>query len=77
MQLIDLAYLDSKTLQYSPRLLIAAIMYLVLGRRFGQFTTEYIVSEISECNYNLFDSGIAFNEYFMSYLVTRLWFCFA
>lgn len=40
MQLIDCAALDIQTVQYKPKLLVFAFMYLILGRGFNQFKTK-------------------------------------
>ena len=38
MQLIDCTVLDIQTLQYKPRVLIASMMYILLGKYFKNFT---------------------------------------
>jgi hypothetical protein len=37
MQLLDFATLDIQTVQYQPKLVVCAFMYLVLGKEMGDF----------------------------------------
>jgi hypothetical protein len=40
MQFLDCATLDIQTVQYQPKLLVCAFMYLVLGNNMGIFTQD-------------------------------------
>jgi hypothetical protein len=68
MQLIDCALLEVDTLQYKPRPLIAAFMYIVIGKEFDQFTTEIIVERFPSSSLYLLDPTFAFNNLFSRYL---------
>jgi hypothetical protein len=68
MQLIDCCLLEVETLQYKPRPLIAAFMYIVIGKDFEQFTTEIIVERFPSSSLYLLDPNFAFNNLFARYL---------
>ena len=63
-QLIDFAYLEVQSLQYSTKTLVAAFMYLVLGRKVGRFTEKAITREVPHSSQYLFEDFTGFNDYF-------------
>lgn len=72
MQILDNILLDSQTLQYKPRVLIASLMYLILGKTFREFTLEQIIQEFPFTSNYLISNKIKFNLVFSSFLS----FCF-
>lgn len=69
MQIIDCAVLDIQTLQYKPRTLIAAFMYLTIGKHYKQFTVEQIYEEFPSSSLYLLDQEYAFNDLFGDFLL--------
>ena len=67
-QLIDCAILDIESLQYNPRTLLAAFMYLILGKHYRQFTVKEIVEDFSQSSLFLMNSKIALNGLFGEFL---------
>jgi hypothetical protein len=67
MQLLDTMLLNVSTLQYKQRTLVAAVMFLSLGRRLSIFTTDQIVSEFPESSLYVLDDKITFNSLFNSF----------
>ncbi len=55
MQLLDCATLDIQTVQYQPKLLVCAFIYLVLGHGMGIFTQEEIWREFPTSSLYLLD----------------------
>lgn len=68
MQLIDCCLLEVDTLQYKPRPLIAAFMYIVIGIEFDQFTTEIVVERFPSSSLYLLEPNFAFNNLFARFL---------
>ena len=69
MQLIDCSLLDSQTLQYKSRALIASLMYLVLGKHYKQFSVQQIVDDFPKSSLYLLDNEYAFNDLFENFLL--------
>lgn len=69
MQLIDTSILDIETLQYNSRTLVAAFMYLVLGKYFDQFSVQEIVEQFPHSSQYLLNPNYAFNELFGDFLM--------
>lgn len=72
MQILDNIILDSQTMQYKPRALIASIMYLILGKNYREFTVDQILKEFPFTSNYLISNKIKFNLVFSSFLS----FCF-
>jgi hypothetical protein len=70
MQLLDCATLDIQTVQYQPKLLVCAFMYLVLGHGMGIFKQEEIWKEFPRSSLYLLDEDNLFNDLFMNFLQT-------
>lgn len=68
MQLLDCATLDIQTVQYQPKLLVCAFIYLVLGHGMGIFTQEEIWREFPTSSLYLLDQENLFNDLFMEFL---------
>ncbi len=68
MQMIDCAVLDSQTLQYKPRALIASVMYVLLGKYFNQFNSNQMFEQFSNNNFSLMDQTNEFNQLFGNFL---------
>jgi hypothetical protein len=68
MQIIDCALLDSQTLQYKPRALIASLMYILLGKYFGSFTIQQIFESFPYNSQYLLDTKNEFNDLFGDFL---------
>ena len=68
MQLIDTAILDVKTLQYKQRALIAAFLYVLLGKEYKQFSLAKIVEELPYSSHYLLDQSFAFNDLFSLFM---------
>ena len=69
MQLIDTAVLDIETLQYNTRTLVAAFMYLILGKHFGQFSLQQIVEQFPYSSQYLLNPKYSFNDLFGEFLL--------
>jgi len=68
MELIDCAILDIQTLKYNIRAIIAAFMYILLGKQFGQFTEDQILEEFPTSSQYLLDTEFAYNNLFSHFL---------
>jgi hypothetical protein len=68
MQLVDTAILDIQTLQYKPRAIIAAFFYVLLGKKYEQFSVEKIVSEFPYSSLYLLDESFAYNDLFSNFM---------
>lgn len=68
MELVDCAILDIQTLKYNIRGIVAAFMYILLGKQFGQFTEQQILEEFPMSSQYLLDTGFAFNNLFSHFL---------
>jgi len=68
MQIIDVALLDSRILQYLPRTIIAASLYIVLAYHCGQATKQQIALELTKTSYFI-DKRFPFNDLFDNFLV--------
>ena len=62
MQLLDCAMLDVQTLQYTPRVLILSLLFLVLGmretivgRELGEFSKKQITNDFPRTSRFLLD----------------------
>lgn len=64
MQLVDCAVLNNQTLQYATRTLVAAFMYLILGKHLGAFTVEQIFTELSQSSSYLLNATNPINGLF-------------
>lgn len=69
MQLLDITLLDVQTLQYKPRIIVASLMYIILGNGFRQFELEQIVETFPNSSLYLLDQNFAFNDFFAQFLV--------
>lgn len=45
MQILDCAILDIQTVQYKPKILVCSMIYLILGKKLGEFSKERILKE--------------------------------
>ena len=68
MQLLDSALLDIQTLQYKLRPLVAAFMYIIIGRDFDQFNKDQIIEQFPSSSLYLLDGNFAFNNLFAKFL---------
>lgn len=68
MQLLDCATLNTQSLQYNTRTLVAAFMYLLLGKQFGVFTAQQIYTEMSRGSLYLLNAKNAINTLFGDFL---------
>ena len=68
MQLLDCSLLDIQTLQYKLRPLVAAFMYIILGKDYSQFTLETIIEMFPNSSKYLLDKNFAFNDLFAKFL---------
>ena len=68
MQLLDAAVLEVQSLQHKPRAIVAAFMYVLLGKELGQFPREKIVEEFPCSSLYLLDESFAFNDLFGRFL---------
>jgi hypothetical protein len=69
MQLIDCSAIDSSTLAYKPRALVAAFMYLIIGKHINEFTPQEIFEEFGESSHYLFESRNSYNDLFSDFLL--------
>jgi len=69
MQLIDCTVLDIQTLQYKPRVLIASMMYILLGKYFKNFTSNQIFEQFPRNSFYLLDKTSEFNDLFGNFLL--------
>lgn len=67
MQLIDCTLLDVESLQYRPRALILALVYLVLGKSYQQFDVIQIVQQMPFSDSNLLNKEFIFNDLFSNF----------
>lgn len=67
MQLIDCSLLDTESLQYKPRALILAFLYLVLGKTYQQFDENQIILQMPLCNANFLNKEYIFNDFFANF----------
>lgn len=67
MQILDIAVLDIITLQYQPRAIIAATMYLLMGHYMEHFTLDKISEEFMYGSAFL-DPDNLFNDLFSDFL---------
>ncbi len=67
MQLIDAAVLDVQSLQYHPRALIAAALYVLLTWRYGQASKEAIAGEFTAGS-RFLNERYPFNDLFGDFL---------
>ena len=68
MQLLDCALLDVQTLQYKLRPLVAAFMYIILGKDYNQFAPDVIIDKFPTSSLYLLDKNFAFNDLFGRFL---------
>jgi hypothetical protein len=68
MQLIDTSILDVQTLQYKQRALIAAFLYVLLGKEYRQFSVDKIVEEFPYSSLYLLDESFAFNDLYSHFM---------
>lgn len=68
MQLLDTTLLDIQTLQYKLRPLVAAFMYIIIGRDFDQFNKTQIIAQFPTSSLYLLDHTFAFNDIFSVFL---------
>ena len=68
MQYIDCITLEVEHLQYNQRTLIAALMYLILGREYKQFPSRHITEEFRNDSSHLFNKQSVFNAFFGKFL---------
>ena len=45
MQILDCAILDIQTVQYKPKVLACSLLYLILGKKMGEFTMSKIIKD--------------------------------
>ena len=68
MQFIDVVQLDIETLQYSQRSILAAIMYLIVGKNLNQYNINQIVQQFPINPIFMGENNQSFNEYFENFL---------
>ena len=68
MQYIDCMVLEAEHLQYNKRTLIAGLMYLVLGKHYGQFTVKQITEQFNTGSQFLLDKTNLYNDLFADFL---------
>lgn len=68
MQIIDLIVLEYSSLQYKPRGLVAAVLYLILGLHVGEFSIELIWSTFVYSSSRFLDQNSMYNLLFMDFL---------
>ena len=69
-QILDAAALDYRTLQYKPRVLIASLLFLLLGSYYKVFTKNEIIEEFTETSKFLFNFpqyNLFFSEFLENY----------
>lgn len=69
MQLLDFASLDIQSVQYQPKLLVCAFMYLILGKEMGFFKLKEITNDFPRSSLYLLEDN-QFNDLFMNFLQT-------
>ena len=70
MELVDCAILDIQTLQYKQRAIIAAFMYILLGKEFKQFTNDQILNDFPTSSLYLLNDSLPYNELY-SYFISN------
>lgn len=68
MQLIDVCLLDTQTLQYNFRAIVAAFMYIIIGKRLDQFTIEQVREEFPYSSLYLLDQSYTYNQCFGEFI---------
>lgn len=71
IQLLDTAIMDIQTLQYNFRDLVAAFMYIILGRDYEQFSSEQIVNSFPQQSTYLQETTMAFNNQYADFISTH------
>ena len=72
MQYIDCSLLNIHTVQYKPKLLSCAFIYLVLGAELEIFTKSNIANKFPNSSQYLIDYENPFNDLFMTFLEESL-----
>lgn len=70
VQLLDTALMDIQTLQYNFRDLVAAFMYIILGRDYEQFSNDQVVTNFPSQSLYLLETTMAFNNLFADFLTS-------
>ncbi|EGR29663.1 n-terminal domain protein [Ichthyophthirius multifiliis] len=68
MQIIDCSIMNIKTIGFEKKIIIASLMYLVLGKSFKVFNTNDIVNIFQDSYSFLLDPSCIFNELFQAFL---------
>lgn len=68
MQILDVSLLDAKSMQYLPRTIMAASLYIILAYHCGQATKEQIATELSKTSQFL-DLRFPFNNLYEDFLM--------
>lgn len=68
LQILDMVLLDHNCLQYKPRGLVAAVMYLILGIATKEFDVQRICTEFPFTSNGFLDPNSMFNLLFMDFL---------
>lgn len=68
VQILDSIMLNIEHRQYNPRMLTVSLLYLILGREFGQFKQEKIVEEMPYSSIFLYEDRQGFHKIFSSFV---------
>jgi hypothetical protein len=66
-QIIDILLLDTDTMLYKSRPLIASLMYIVLGKHYSAFSLETVIECFPNSSYFLLEHS-SFNDLFVDFL---------
>lgn len=72
IQIADLIILNIDFLQYDLQALAVAIMFIIVGREFGQFSQEEITTEIPYCSDFIFTDRQGFYKVFGTFIEQSL-----
>ncbi len=67
-QVLDAMLLDIETLGYPKRPMVAALLYLVIGKKLGVFSNRSITEELANSSLFLLDHSRGFNHLFSDFL---------
>lgn len=68
-QMIDVLLLETDTMLYKPRPIIASLMYIVLGKNSAVFSLETVLEYFPNSSFFLLDETNPFNELFSDFLI--------
>ena len=73
MQIIDISVLDARSLQYLPRTIVAASMYIILAYHCGQATKQQLAYDLSKSS-QFIDRRFPFNNLYGDFLMANFGF---